>query len=305
MNDKGYYNITDDKTGKVFAVERATGELYETVNVDMPIGSIYYTPEQQRKYKEKKERERKKQMCISNANKLGKFYFVLSDERFSELAPETVARLIYLNTFINYNDNKLMLSKRTHMKYKDLSSVLGVSKATVSRFWKEVSPRYITKHDNDLMITNNAVFNRGYLPQKQYTAYQKFYIDGVRKLYENAERKYHKQLGYLFKLLLFINIEYNLLCYPECTLETDINNIELISMADFCNWIGYDIKHLNALIDTYRNIYFDVNGRQERFCTFIYDGVNKRGAKICINPHILYSGSDYSKVEVLGAFYKT
>ncbi len=286
------------------AVRRSTGEITRAIKCHLPAGTLTYTPESQEMYRERKEREQKNYLRRLNNNPLGNFYFIPTREQFSNLLPETVTRLIYLNTFINYHDNKLMLSQRTNMKYKDLSSVLGVSKATVSRFWKEVSPKYITKPDNDLMITNNMVFSRGHLRQKQYTAYQKFYIDSVRKLYESVERKHHKKLGYLFKLLPFINIEYNLLCCPECTLETNINNIELISMADFCNWIGYDIKHLNTLIDTYRNIYFDVNGRQERFCTFIYDGVNKRGAKICINPHVLYSGSDYSKVEVLGAFYK-
>lgn len=304
ISEYGYKNIIDSETGSIVAVEIATGEIYDTFNADLPIGSKIYTPEQQRQHREWKEREQKKEYKKSVLNSLGKFYFVQADEQFKELSDEAVARLIYLNTFINYNDNKLMLTERTPMKRKDLSVVLGVSKATISRFWKEVCPKYIKENDYSLMFTNDTVFKRGSLQRRQYIAYQRFYCNGVRKLYENTDIKYHKRLGCLFKLLPFINVEYNLICYPDYVLETDIENIKLMSIAEFCKWIGYDIKHLNDLVYTYRNIYFEVDGRQEQFCSLIYDGVNKCGAKICINPHILYNGSDYKKVEVLGAFYK-
>lgn len=196
-----------------------------------------------------------------------------------------------------------MLSERTPMKRKDLCEVLHLSKSTVWRFLQEVCPAYIYEQDSGLIFSNSIIFKRGKIkPTQEYIRYQKFYINGIRRLYEATERSNHRQLGYLFKLLPFINIEYNLLCYNP--LETDIEKLELISIADFCNMIGYDIAHLNKLLFIYRNILFDVGGRRERFCAITYDGVNRNNAKICINPHILYSGSDYNKVEILGAFYK-
>lgn len=179
-------------------------------------------------------------------NPLGKYFFIPSTESFKGILPETVTRLIYLNTFMDYGNNKLMMTER--------------------------------------------------VPNQQ------FYIDGVRKLYRATKTKYHSRLDYLFKMLPFINIEYNLLCYPEFTMETNLEKIELMSMAEFCDWIDYDVKHLNNLVSEYREIRFDVGGRQERFCALSYNGINKKNARICINPHILYSGSDYSKVEILGAF---
>ncbi len=298
----GYDNFRDSETGDVLTVERSTGEVLKTVNVDIPIGSIYYTPEQQKAYKKRKERERKNEQIRRVNSPLGKFFFVPSDEQFKGIAPETVTRLIYLSTFMDYENNRLMVSKRISMKRKDLVTVLNVSKATVSRFWKEISPTYIVESANGLLFTNKDVFKRGRIQNRKFLQYQKFYINGVRKLYEATETKNHKRLGCLFKLLPFINIEFNLLCYPKYIMETDLEKIELISIYEFCRWIDFDVKHLNDLVSAYRNICFDVNGRCERFCVLSYDGVNKRNAKICINPHILYNGSDYTKVEVLGAF---
>lgn len=299
---QGYEYIADENTGKTMAVRRATGEITEAVQCCLPVGTISYTPESQELYKERKEREQRNELRRAMNNPLGNFYFIPISEQFANIPPETVTRLIYLNTFVGY-DNKLMLTERTPMKRKDLAKILNVSKSTISRFWKEVSPAYITESDSGLIFSNNIIFKRGSIKTtKGYVQYQKFYINGIRKLYEATERNNHRQLGYLFKLLPFINLEYNMLCYNP--LETAIEKIELISIADFCKMIGYDIAHLNKLMYIYRSIQFDVGGRYERFCAITYDGVNKNNAKIFVNPHILYCGSDYNRVEILGAFCK-
>lgn len=263
----------------------------------MPVGTISYTPESQEAYSERKENEKKRYMCRSD----NPFYFIPTDEQFDGIAPETVTRLIYLNTFVGYDNNRLMLTERTPMKRKDLSSVLGLSKATISRFWKEVYSAYIIEKDGGLIFSNSDVFVRGRISsRKDHILYQKVYIDGVRKLYESTDKNNHRQLGYLFKLLPFINIEYNLLCYNP--LETELDKVELVSLADFCSLIDYDITHLSRLLSVYKSAHFDVNGHRERFCAIIYDGLDRSNAKICINPHILYSGTNYNQVEVLGAF---
>lgn len=300
---QGYEYMTDEDTGKIMAIRRATGEITEAVLCYSPVGTIFYTPESQELYKERKEQEQKKHLRRETNKPLGDFYFIPTSEQFTNIAPETVTRLIYLNSFVGYDDNKLMLTQRTPMKHRDLAEILNVSKSTITRFWKEVSPAYITESDSGLIFSNNIIFKRGSIKNaKEYLQYQKIYINGVRKLYEATERNNHRQLGYLFKLLPFINLEYNMLCYNP--LETDIEKIELVSIADFCKMIGYDIAHLNKLMSIYRSIQFDVGGRYERFCAITYDGINKNNAKIFVNPHILYCGSDYNKVEILGAFCK-
>lgn len=301
-NLQGYEYITDSNTGRTLAIRRATGEVSETIQCCLPTGTISYTPESQEMYREQRAREQMKKLRRIKNDPLGNFYFVPSNEQFVGLSPETVTRLIYINTFVGY-DNKLMLTERTPMKRKDLAEVLNLSKSTISRFWREVSPKYIIENDSGLIFTSSLYFKKGLIKNKtEHIRCQKIYIKGVRKLYKTTKRNNHRQLGYLFKLLPFINVEYNLLCYNP--LETDIEKLQLVSIADFCKMIGYDIVHLNKLLYIYKSIRFDVGGKYERFCTIIHDGVNRNNAKICINPHVLYSGSDYNKVEVLGAFYK-
>ena len=101
-------------------------------------------------------------------------------------------------------------------------------------------------------------------------------------------------------MLPYINIEFNLLCYNP--LETELEKVQLMSLADFCAEIDYNVSNLNRLMQIYRKLRFEVNGIQERFCSFSYDGIDRTQSTIAVNPHVLYNGSDYRKVEVLGAF---
>ena len=54
----------------------------------------------------------------------------------------------------------------------------------------------------------------------------------------------------------------------------------------------------------YRQITFEINNQREYFLTFVMNEADAEHIRIFVNPRIIYSGSDYKKVEVLGAFTK-
>ena len=303
MSLQGYNTGIDETTGQPFVINLKTGEVQDAINVTVATGTIFYTPEQQEAYKRRKEHEALKQTRIKANKPLGDFFFTPSCEQFKGISPETVTRLIYLNTFIGFENNTLMQTARTSISRRDLPDILHISKATVTRFLKEVCPDYLIEQADGTILSNKSVFWRGHIKRNcTFPIYQKFYINGVRALYQSVSRNNHRQLGYFFKLLPFINVEYNLLCTNP--LETELDKIELLSVADFCKLINYDVLHVNKLLDIYRNVYFDVQGKQERFCAITYEGINKAGAKICINPNILYCGSDFEQVKIISAFCK-
>jgi len=299
---KDYDLITDGGTGETQLIDKATGECKRTYTVTIPEGTKIITPKDQERNEERKKHCELKQRRRWVSNSLGGYFFVSTGEQFKDISPESVTRLIYLNTFIRYDsNNKLMLTERTPMQRKHLHTVLGVSEATISRFWRETCPKYICETTDGIILTNADMFIKGNLKHsKDFVFYQKFFIDGIRKLYKSVNKRHHKQLGYIFKLLPYINVEHNLICYDQ--LETDLDKIELISISNFCELIHYDISHLNKLIKIFNDITFDVNGKQERFCSIVYSGLNRKNAKIFINPHIFYAGTNYEHVKILGAF---
>ncbi len=300
--DTKNYEYQQTEAGENIAISRSTGEIIPAVSVLQPAGSWVNTPTQIEKFNKRKQAENSRMLKRKANEPLGRFYFV-REQGFSGLSPETVIRLIYLNTFTNYDDARLMRSERTPMRRKDLPMILGISPASVTRFWREACPKYISEDSNGLIITNREVFYKGKLTGGYNTQYRKLYLDGIRKLYSTiSDTRQHKYLGYVFMLLPYINREFNILYYNID--EKDLYSIEPISLSDFCRLIHYDSSHLNRLMQIYKSLRFVVGNHTERFISLVYDGLNRQDAKIYVNPNILYDGSDYRRVEILGAFCK-
>ena len=285
-----------------YLVNERTGEAEEAVIVALLPGSRILTREQQeaieRKKKNAERRYWRRQQNDELAGRKG-FYFIPNNTDFEGLSPSNVTRLIFLNTFLDY-ETGLLLESGKAIKRKDLQRLLKLSRPTVNDFWDEVSPYYLSQTADGALTTNAEIFKRGKL-KRQSELYRKFYNKGIRTLYEMAYKKC-THLGYLFMLLPFVNIQYNVLC--DNPLEDELDKVDFLTVKEFCERIGYSYNQITRLASIYRNVTFDVNGKQERFCSFVTDGVDLASGRIFINPHILYSGTDYLRVEILGEFCK-
>lgn len=302
---KGYTLVTT-ADGNYQAINESTGEIHDVEQTFVIKGSVIVPPEQQEEerealmrkieyWKRKQQRELRKTRNLP----LGNFFFVVSDADFSDIMPEVIAKLVYLSTYMDYN-NQLMLTQRTPMKYNDLSVVLGVSNATVWRFWNAVSPKYIYKDKEGGLYVNGKIFKRGKMQTKEYVMWQQCYINGIRTLYKALDMRNHKHFGYLFKLLPYVNVEHNILCWNPW--EEDLDKIKPMTLFEFCEEIGYDYSHLDELLSIYRSMRFEVNGKHERFFAIVYDGRYRINARMFVNPRIMYNGNNYINVQNLGIF---
>ena len=295
------YTYTVLESGEKVAIDNNTGQVLPVITRDFPLGSITYTPQQQKSYKEQNDEESNHYFERRLKEKKKDYYFVSREDEIVDLSPETAARLIYLNSYIDVGHNKLMLSQRTPMRRKDLSRVLNISPATASRFWDEVYPNYIVEKNDGLMFTNSQFFIRGRLQNKSAL---KFFVESVRTLYESLPTNKHRYLGYVFRLLPFVNIEFNVLCFNP--FEKELEKVEMMTLSDLCEYINFDKSNLHRLTNIYKSLRFKINSKShtERFVSFIFDGTDRSQSKVYINPNILYSGSCFERVEILGAFCK-
>ena len=295
-----YEYFSHPENGETLAANRRTGEVIETMTVICPVGSRVTTPEQRKRNKEKAARGTLRR--LSNRDlPFGHFCFVSLEERFENMSPENLARLVYLSTYIKYNSNKLMLTNKTVMKQNDLQTLFKVSRTTVHRFLKEAA-KYLDINNGELSFKNANIFAKGEMRGKLGASlFQKIYIDGVRSLYETATKADNKKevlrrFGYILKLLPFVNVEHNILCHNP--LETDPDKIELLTLSEFCEYVGYSSENASRLADVYNEIYFEMNGERKRLCVITYEGHNNLDAKVCINPRIFYSGSFPERVKI-------
>lgn len=304
-NDNWVEQTTD---GKHYKVNTSTGEVRMGHQRIVYEGDYISTPESrdaQRKYKEeqaKREANKGKRRDISKKN--GSHYFVPRLQSFPDLKPQTAARLIYLLTYADYSErgSYLKLTQKTEMRKDDLQKVLGLSDDAVKAFLDEVYPAYITIDEKGGIAATSMAFKRGSLTDGK--SYQRFYDTWVRSLYKAVQPRKHRHLGYIFKLLPYISIEYNVLCYnPE---EEDPAKIEFMSLAELCEKIDFDRSHAERLHKIYNEICFtvtDVAGvHLERFVSITHDGRSRQNAKIYVNPRIFYCGAHTESVAQQGSF---
>ena len=293
----GYTIQVNPETGEQFFVELSTGEIYDAATVTVPVGSQLITPEQQRRNSERRERQQIHHSEKAITAMLGKFYLLAVDTDFSGLSSATVARLVYLATYLRYGTNSLYWTKRTPISRRMLPEVLGVSEDTAGRFMKEAE-RYVSVDEKGNVHMDQPAFVRGRLPA-DHAGYQKLRIEAVRRLYKAADVADHKRLGYIFLMLPFISVDYNILCHNPYA--ADIGDIQPMTAKEFCEKIGlaYNKTTVFRLRRIYADIQFEIDGERQLFCGFVTDGVHPENDKIFVNPKVLYSGRDILKVRGL------
>ena len=99
----------------------------------------------------------------------------------------------------------------------------------------------------------------------------------------------------------YINLEYNIFCKDPFIKEID--DIMPLSVIDLCNLIGYNVIQSARLLKELQVLTFEHNHRTEFLISYVDNGTNSPQSKMLfVNPHILYNGSNFQKVEVLVAF---
>lgn len=276
----------------IVPVDTETGEI--------AVGVTLQDEDDRRRAKEYWERHNAKKLRRANHGPLGKFFLsTCRGNQFDGLSPQDTARLIYIASFMGY-DGVLMLNEHRSMKIEDLEQVLNLSKSTFLRLWNKVKGRFVFENEDGTLVVKDCFF-RG----KQKTVKErltKVFIQQIQALYRNTPVSKHRYLGYIFQLLSYINVQYNVLCYNP--LEADLGQVSLMTIKDFCRIIGYNESQMSRLTKVYSDIVFQCNGELRRFCAFVDCGRQTDDRFVIVNPRVFYAGDCFERVEVLGLFFK-
>ena len=235
------------------------------------------------------------------------FIFHLFDNAkyFKDISSQSIVRLVYLATYIDYSNNILCFENKIPLTKKDIKKLMLLTDSVFKRWFNEmIDKKYIIQKDEGFYITSKY-FLKGQI-NKNLNAYKnnrytRIYINAIRKLYLTTKTTSHTVLGYIFQLIPFVNLQWNIVCNNP--LETDKDLINPLTVGEFCDIIGYDKKNAKRLIKIIASIRFEWKNKIQRFCSYIYDS-DITNMMIFINPNIFYSGDNFSEVEVLGIFFK-
>lgn len=286
-------------TEDMYLTDPNTGEM-----IELPAGTSITTPDEREHIKKimsiKNENKKNTEIVAATTKSLcGDFYwnvYAPSGSFMSDITDETLAKIMYLITYIDYETNLLVKyvgsgHKKENMNKKDVFNIMRLSERTFDKFWGNlINNKIITVLDNgSLMVCEQ--FSKGNLKikNKKDMVAMKIFTHAVRYVYENIDVRTHKNLSYIFRLIPYINLKYNVLC--ENPLETDSNKIERMTAKKLCEKLGLDTTHQTRLINSLFKLRFiDINGDSRSVITVITNYKNnERRNFISINPQF-YSG---------------
>lgn len=290
---------------------KVTGEFYQ----EIPYGSCIVTPAQQKRNKEYYKRqdeieERKHRVEISKGDygSFTWFFYKLWEPCDLNISPSSLTRIIYLSTYINY-DNVLTYYGKP-MTRNEMIELLGLSEREFIYFTNEMRDSGILEFVDDRIIISNKVFGKGRLPEVFTNGNEednlfaiRLYQKTVRNLYKRATPRSHKTLSYLFQMIPYINRQYNILCYNP--LETDHEQIQPMLLNDYCKVIGYDPTNLNRLVNNILRPEFSLSDGTIETAVRVVLSVRddkQRIYQVFVNPKVFYAGDVWEQVRILGKF---
>lgn len=214
-------------------------------------------------------------------------YYAPLEVNFSNIINPTVARLVYLATYIN-KDNYIAFDNGRIMTRQNIQEVLKLDNRTFMRFLKEArANNYLLEDDVGFRLPLDK-FGKGTMTKDKNQVAAKLFIHSVRFLYENATVSSHKMLGYLYVIVPYINLTYNVLC--ENPLETDKDKVRKMTVETLCEKLGLDVSHSGRFVNQLLKIqYPDRSGDTRSILISVKDTKNDKLREfLCVNPR-LYS----------------
>ncbi|WP_042224134.1 hypothetical protein [Oceanobacillus manasiensis] len=211
-------------------------------------------------------------------------------ERFPSLSQPDLSRLMFLGTYVSYNQGEpshgyLTYDNGVKITKKSLGQLLGMSRNRFAEFYKRLVSEEIINEMADGIALNPTVFYRGenLADIKGDYQYTRLFRRTVRELYTKFKVRSIKKLGVVYQILPYVNFNFNIVCNnPQQVIN---GKIETMQLQDLAAKLGYDdYKHL---LKNMREIKID----DQPVFKFVDDGKDRRSSYVIVNPNVIYAGN--------------
>ena len=281
--------------GNLLIINKDTGELIES-----DFGRFIPTEVLEKRAEYFKKQEEFK-IINSRYKSYGNFSWLIfryCEELFPNMKLGHLTRLLYLSTFITY-DGILKICDKVYMTKSNMNKYLKLSTKQFYEFYNEMTSNNIIIEDkkkNCLFINTDFFFKGKINSKKSSNNFIRLNHKSIRKLYNSVPANKHKTLAYVFKLIPYINKEYNILC--ENPLEKDISRLKILNKtSDIAKICNYSISKAKRLYEDISSITLN-----KKPVIKIYQDYDTKLLRIFANPICYYAGTDYKKVQFIGPF---
>lgn len=203
----------------------------------------------------------------------GAFYYLAVLDDYG-LSSQDLFRLVYLSTYIS-KDNILTYQNGNTVRKSHLKKILGLNDETVRAFYNLMIKQGFIEHIDNCFKINPLFATKNISDERRYV---KVFINPTQTVYKKCKASEHKLMGYIYKMLPYLNVHYNIYClnpYEEC-----IDDINQINLTEFGDRIGRNITNMIRIKDKICQKTFDII-TQEQYAIII----DKR--KLIINPEFI------------------
>ncbi|CEQ01712.1 Uncharacterised protein [[Clostridium] sordellii] len=218
-----------------------------------------------------------------------------------------ISRLIYLSTYIDYNNRQenLLIKYTQNNKVKPLSKyeikkLLKLNDTAFKSFMADVIKHNLIIEEDGFFYISNDYFSKGLIDKSKLNnkEYTRIFIDTTRMLFENCTSRQHKQLSYIYQLIPFMNFELNVICSNPH--ETDFYELDKLSLIQICKLLGTSTvkSSMNKLENNLLKFHIKIDGKKYYlFKRVIVKGGNGKFDYFIINPYVIWGGKDTDKVK--------
>ncbi|MGL4655717.1 MAG: hypothetical protein ACRCWM_07530 [Sarcina sp.] len=209
-----------------------------------------------------------------------------------------ISRLIYLATYIDYNDREENVlvkhgqnNKIEYLTKNDMKEIMGLSKTTFNDFMRDLKDNELLFEANGKFYMTTKYFSKGKsnFDKKKYT---RVFINTTRELYKGCSSRMHKKLSYVFQLIPFLNYETNILCSNP----NEVNKDELnkLGLQDICELLGLSTQKnaMNKFEHDLYKILINIDGKNYYMFTRVITKGEYHNDYFLINPNIIWNGSN-------------
>lgn len=214
----------------------------------------------------------------------------------------TLSRLVYLSTYIDYNNRQEnLLVKRVKdyklepMTRKDIQTTLGLGDTAFKGFLKDVKDNGLLYEAEGKFYISDLFFTKGKndISNSKYNdCYTRLFINCIRNLYEGCKPREHKVLSNIFLLLPFIHINTNIITMDsDSVFDDDVNPMSIVDIGELLEIEG--TNNLKRLVRDLEKFRVTIEGREYKMFTWVR-------LSDCdyyvVNPRVVYRGDNYEQM---------
>lgn len=218
-----------------------------------------------------------------------------------------ISRIIYLATYIDYNDRKegLLCVRTQHnklepMNKKTMQSVLGLTDSTFKRFLKDMKDSCLIYEANEKYYINTEYFNKGKIDNDDDDkGYCRLFIKPIRALYEGCKTSKHKVLASIYQLIPYIHYANNIICHNPSVIESEAIPMSLKDVGKTLN-IEDNKGNLNKLVKELKEFKVNIEGMDLK--VFNYVRLDDMDFYV-VNPYVIYGGNNVEQLRKVADMY--